>query len=117
MREQVSTYGQNQNLHINEEQMREFLSGIECPTLLVGATKHKFTPPQSYIETSLVRLGHVRDLTRVTVEGRHHVHSDNAEACAAVVLPWLEQQRIVGAEAESATPAGGSVGHAIPSRL
>jgi pimeloyl-ACP methyl ester carboxylesterase len=107
-RHDVRTYGQKQNLHIDEAQMREFLAALACPVLRVNATARIVELPEAYEARVQARLAVIKDLTNIDVEGKHHVHSDEPAACAAVVFEWLDQRLYSG----TAVRLGGT-----PSRL
>jgi pimeloyl-ACP methyl ester carboxylesterase len=69
-------------LRASEAQVEACLSAIACPTLLLTASE---VPP--YFPTGLVerRAACVRGIDRRVVEGRHHVHMDDAAAIATEI--------------------------------
>ncbi len=74
---------------IGEAQIREWLQAIECPTLLVVAENH---PP--YFDPGLRddRVACVRDIHRVVLPGRHHLHMDSPSAVAAELHAFLTRR-------------------------
>lgn len=67
-----------------ETQVRAFLQQIACPTLLIQATQGLDIP-----EPYSARENFVADLTKVEVEGRHHVHLDHPERVAQSIRRFL----------------------------
>lgn len=71
-----------------ETQVRAFLRQIACPTLLIQADQGLEIP-----EPYAARENFVPDLTKVEVEGRHHVHLDHPERVGRPVLSFLERSK------------------------
>jgi pimeloyl-ACP methyl ester carboxylesterase len=69
---------------LSETQVRAFLKEITCPTLLIQATQGLEIP-----EPYSARENFVPNLTKVEVEGRHHVHLDHPERVAQLVRGFL----------------------------
>lgn len=68
-----------------EEQVHAFLRAISCPVLLVSASEG--WPHDAKMMRA--REGAVAKLERVLIQGRHHVHLDDPEGVAALVIPFL----------------------------
>lgn len=70
---------------LDEESARAFLRRIGCPTLLVMAREGEQWLGQAAAE----RAACIQGLTRVEVEGAHHVHMDYPERVAEHLVPFL----------------------------
>jgi pimeloyl-ACP methyl ester carboxylesterase len=68
-----------------EEQVLAFLGAIDCPALAVRATSGWPIPE----EQMAMRLAAVPDLTRIEIEGGHHVHLTHPERVAPAVSGFL----------------------------
>lgn len=68
-----------------EEQVLAFLAVIDCPVLMVRADAG-WPVPEDQMEA---RLATIPKLTRVEVEGGHHVHLTNPERVAPAILEFL----------------------------
>jgi pimeloyl-ACP methyl ester carboxylesterase len=68
-----------------EEQVLAFLAAIDCPVLAVRARSGWPFPPDEMER----RLAAIPDLTRVEVEGGHHVHLTHPERVAPAALEFL----------------------------
>jgi pimeloyl-ACP methyl ester carboxylesterase len=68
-----------------EEQVIAFLAGIDCPVLMVRADAG-WPVPEDQMES---RLATIPDLTRVDVEGGHHVHLTHPERVSPAILEFL----------------------------
>jgi pimeloyl-ACP methyl ester carboxylesterase len=74
-----------------EEQVLAFLAVIDCPVLAVRAASGWPVPE----EQMKMRLDAIPDVTRVEVEGGHHVHLTHPERVAPSVLAFLEDLRSI----------------------
>lgn len=70
-----------------EDQVFAFLSAIDCPVLAVRADKGWPVPE----EQMQARLDAIPDVTRVEVEGGHHVHLTHPERVAPAITEFLER--------------------------
>jgi pimeloyl-ACP methyl ester carboxylesterase len=103
------TYGQAQWTVFSEEQTRDILSEITCPVLSITRTGRPHWPktlPAAILQAVHDRKAMVPQLTELSVEGDHHVHSDRPDAVAAVVLSWLQRtvpwgDRLAGEDAQA----------------
>eukprot|EP01064_Diplonema_japonicum_P038181 TRINITY_DN915_c1_g1_i1.p1 TRINITY_DN915_c1_g1~~TRINITY_DN915_c1_g1_i1.p1 ORF type:complete len:336 (+),score=95.43 TRINITY_DN915_c1_g1_i1:45-1010(+) len=94
----VRTYGQKQKAHLSIQQNEDLMRAVKCPVLLILAannfdnTKWPRKARQVVEESMEARRGAINNLKIVTLrEGtRHHVHSDDPEQVASVMLPFLE---------------------------
>ena len=68
-----------------EDQVLAFLAAIDCPVLAVRAISG-WPVPKEQMNT---RLNAIPDVTRVEVEGGHHVHLTHPERVAPSVLKFL----------------------------
>lgn len=68
-----------------EEQVLAFLAAIDCPVLAVRATSG-WPVPKDQMKT---RLNAIPDVTRIEIEGGHHVHLTHPERVAPSVLNFL----------------------------
>ena len=68
-----------------EDQVLAFLAAIDCPTLAVRA-RSGWPVPEEQMAT---RFAAIPDLTRVDVEGGHHVHLTHPEVVAPAVSGFL----------------------------
>jgi len=68
-----------------EEQVLAFLTAVDCPVLTVRA-KSGWPVPEEQMET---RFDAIPDLTRLEVEGGHHVHLTHPERVAPAVMDFL----------------------------
>lgn len=73
-------------LRIQEGAIREWLTAIECPTLLIAAD-----PSQPYFDVALrgERMACVRDLREIVLPGNHHLHLENPAPVAAAIREFL----------------------------
>ena len=71
---------------IHEDQIREWLAAIACPTLLIAAD-----PPQPYFDASLreARMACVPDLRAVVLPGNHHLHLEDPVPVAREIRAFL----------------------------
>lgn len=74
-----------------EEQVLAFLAAIDCPVLAVRAASGWPVPE----EQMNMRLNAIPEVTRVEVEGGHHVHLTHPERVAPSVEAFLEGLRPV----------------------
>ena len=74
-----------------EEQVLAFLAVIDCPVLAVRAASGWPVPE----EQMNMRLDAIPDVTRVEVEGGHHVHLTHPDRVAPSVLKFLEDFRSI----------------------
>ena len=72
-------------MRFTEEQALAFLAAIDCPTLFVRASSG-WPFPEDYMQP---RLAAIAGLTRVEVEGGHHVHLTHPERVAPSILEFL----------------------------
>ncbi|PRP93569.1 alpha/beta fold hydrolase [Enhygromyxa salina] len=72
-------------MRLTEAQVQAFLHAISCPVLLVSATEG--WPHDAKLMRA--RVDAVANLETVQVQGRHHVHLDDPEGVAAVVIPFV----------------------------
>jgi pimeloyl-ACP methyl ester carboxylesterase len=70
-----------------EEQVLAFLAAIDCPVLAVRADAG-WPFPEEQVERRLAAIG---DLTRIVVEGGHHVHLTHPERLAPQVVAFLRR--------------------------
>ncbi|HET6602881.1 MAG TPA: alpha/beta hydrolase [Xanthomonadaceae bacterium] len=70
----------------HEQQIREWIAAIQCPTLVVAAD-----PPGNVLGAELrnARFGSLREGHLATLPGGHHLHLENAAAVAAAIGPFL----------------------------
>jgi pimeloyl-ACP methyl ester carboxylesterase len=68
-----------------EDQVLAFLAAIDCPTLAIRA-RSGWPVPEEQMAT---RLDAIPDVTRVEVEGGHHVHLTHPEVVAPAVSGFL----------------------------
>ena len=68
-----------------EEQVLAFLAAIDCPVLAVRAASGWPIPE----EQMTMRLDAIPDVTRIEVEGGHHVHLTHPERVAPAVVAFL----------------------------
>jgi hypothetical protein len=90
----VRTYGQNQYLHMNEEQLTEFLKAITAPTLqMLDSARWKYMSRgnENLITRMEARRKHFRNgVSVVSMENKgHHFHSDAAEEFCDIVGPYI----------------------------
>jgi pimeloyl-ACP methyl ester carboxylesterase len=71
---------------VHEEQIREWLGGIACPTLLVAADP---APPYFDPATRQARLACLRDAREVVLPGNHHLHLEAPLPVAAAIRDFL----------------------------
>lgn len=64
---------------------------IDCPHLLIGATKTPFPKAEEYWSKVDKDLAKNKLFERVIVEGNHHVHMTHPEVVASHVLPFLKK--------------------------
>lgn len=69
-----------------EEQVLAFLAAIDCPVLAVRATSG-WPVPEDQMKT---RLDAIPDVTRIEIEGGHHVHLTHPERVAPAVRDFLD---------------------------
>ena len=72
-------------LRFTEDQVLAFLAAIDCPTLAVRA-RSGWPVPEEQMAT---RLDAIPNLTRLEVEGGHHVHLTHPERVAPAVREYL----------------------------
>ncbi len=70
-----------------EEQVLAFLAAIDCPVLAIRAASG-WPVPEEQMNT---RLNAIPDVTRVEVEGGHHVHLTHPERVAPEVRGFLDR--------------------------
>lgn len=70
-----------------EEQVWAFLAAIDCPVLAVRAASGWPVPE----EQMTMRLDAIPDVTRIEVEGGHHVHLTHPERVAPVMREFLSE--------------------------
>lgn len=72
-----------------ESQVREYLSAIEAPVLLVAAGRY-----DDAIDRQLLRerVRCVRSLELCTLGGSHHLHLDDPDSVAGVIVPFLARK-------------------------
>lgn len=68
-----------------EEQVLAFLAAIDCPVLAVRAVSG-WPFPEEQME---LRLGAIRDLSRLVVDGGHHVHLTHPDRLAGAISAFL----------------------------
>lgn len=73
-------------LRIHEELILEWLSAIECPTLLIAAEP---SPPYFDEATRTRRIASVRELQQIVLRGNHHLHMENPLAIATSIRTFL----------------------------
>ena len=73
-------------LRIHESLIREWLSAIECPTLLIAAD-----PAQPYFDATLrrERIACVPQLREVVLAGSHHLHLEDPAPVAEAIRGFL----------------------------
>jgi pimeloyl-ACP methyl ester carboxylesterase len=71
---------------VHETQIREWLAGIECPTLLIAADP---APPYFDAEVRRARLACLRDVREVVLSGNHHLHMETPEPVADAIRNFL----------------------------
>jgi pimeloyl-ACP methyl ester carboxylesterase len=74
---------------LGESQVREYLSAIEAPVLLVAAGRY-----HDAIDRQLLRerVQCVRSLELCTLGGSHHLHLDDPDSVAGLVRPFLARE-------------------------
>ena len=72
-----------------EDQALAFLSAIDCPVLAIRAISG-WPVPEDLMQA---RLAVIPDLTRVEVEGGHHVHLTHPERVASVIQRFFTDSR------------------------
>ncbi|MCB1146024.1 MAG: alpha/beta hydrolase [Leptospiraceae bacterium] len=72
-------------LRLNEEQVRAYLKGIECPVMLITGQDAKL-PYSDFIRK---RIGEVKQLQHFDLPGGHHLHMQNAERCRDTITEFL----------------------------
>ncbi|KIG14194.1 hydrolase, alpha/beta fold family protein [Enhygromyxa salina] len=72
-------------LRLTEEQVRAFLVAIKCPVLLVSASEGWPHDPK----LMRARVEAVATLEIAQIQGLHHVHLDDPEGVAALVIPFM----------------------------
>jgi pimeloyl-ACP methyl ester carboxylesterase len=72
-------------MRMSEEQVHAFLQAITCPVLMVSATEG--WPHDEKLMRA--RIQSVANLEHVTIAGRHHVHLDDPEGVAELLIPFL----------------------------
>jgi pimeloyl-ACP methyl ester carboxylesterase len=72
-------------MRMSEEQVHAFLRAIACPVLLISATEG--WPHDDKLMRA--RMQSVPNIEQVTIAGRHHVHLDDPEGVAELVIPFL----------------------------
>lgn len=73
-------------LRLTEDQVLAFLQRIDCPAMLVGATRGWPHDPKR-LEA---RIDAVDSLSRVVLDGCHHLHLDDPEPVAEALRPLFE---------------------------
>lgn len=73
-------------LRMTEDQVLPFLSEIIAPSLLIRANKGF----QFDEEMALKRVQVVPDIKQITLEGGHHIHMEQPEACANAITQFLD---------------------------
>jgi pimeloyl-ACP methyl ester carboxylesterase len=82
-------YGQKQLLYAPESMTLQVLSRLTVPTLHVWAALEKHKPFWQQVRSILARRKeHIRDYTEVNINANHHLHSDEPEKCAQIMLDW-----------------------------
>ena len=71
---------------VHEEQIREWLAGIECPTLVIAAD-----PAPAYFDAEIrrARIACLRDAREVELPGNHHLHMETPLPIAAAMRAFL----------------------------
>lgn len=69
-----------------EATIREWIAGIDCPTLVIAAEQ---APPYFTPALREARVAGLRDGRCVVVPGGHHLHMEDPAPVAAVLLPFL----------------------------
>jgi pimeloyl-ACP methyl ester carboxylesterase len=72
-------------MRLSEAQLHSFLAAITCPVLLVRARQGWPFDAELFSK----RAAAVSSLELVDIEGGHHVHLDNPEAVAKLLIPFL----------------------------
>ncbi|GAA0858187.1 alpha/beta hydrolase [Aliiglaciecola litoralis] len=75
------------SLRVTDEQAEHFMRNITSPTLAIMGTKGY----EMMREKIKQRLSWIPNLTHKSSEGGHHVHMDNPETIAEIMLHYLEQ--------------------------
>jgi len=77
---------QPSHVRLDEASVRAMVAAIEAPTLLVAAD-----PPPPYFTAAArdERAACLRDGRQVVMPGSHHLHMEQPDAVAAVLLPFL----------------------------
>lgn len=73
---------------LGETQVREYLSAIEAPVLLVAAGHYDDAIGRELLRK---RVQCVRSLELCTLGGSHHLHLDDPDSVAGVVTPFLDR--------------------------
>jgi pimeloyl-ACP methyl ester carboxylesterase len=92
----IRTYGRGLGgvrlpLGLTEAAQQEALRNIRCPVLHVASTQ--FTNQKQLLLPAILseRKSQIKNLTDISAEGGHHVHSDAASVVAGQILAWAEQ--------------------------
>ena len=75
-------------VYLHESQVQAMLAAIRCPALLLQAE-----PPGRFIAPQLQqqRQACITGLQTINLPGGHHLHMENAAACAAAILAFINQ--------------------------
>jgi pimeloyl-ACP methyl ester carboxylesterase len=76
-------------MRIHEDMIREWLSAIEAPTLLIAADP---APPYFDHDTRRARMTCVRTLREVVLPGSHHLHLENPAPVATAIREFLARR-------------------------
>jgi pimeloyl-ACP methyl ester carboxylesterase len=74
------------HLRVEEASILSWLRSLEVPTFVLGA---KPFPPYFTPEIRDARIAQVRDCQLAVLEGGHHLHMEQPEAVAGILLPFL----------------------------
>lgn len=74
--------------YLHESQVQALLAAIQCPTLLLQAE-----PPGRFIAPQLQqqRQACIGGLQAIGLAGGHHLHMENAAACAAAIIAFINK--------------------------
>lgn len=75
-------------IRLTEEQILNYLAGIQCPTLLVAADP---APPYFSAQIRTRRSAAVARLHEVQIKGTHHLHLEDPAAVAAAIAAFRAQ--------------------------
>ena len=77
--------------YLHESQVQALLAAIQCPTLLLQAE-----PPGRFIAPQLQqqRQACIGGLQAIGLAGGHHLHMENAAACAAAIIAFINKDEL-----------------------